>query len=72
MVLDIKRLRLHECKVLRYCNVTIFFSVRYLCYFVESNAKALLTISKDACALRGILVEPNGTYNKCNDWKGKC
>ena len=43
MVLDIKRLRLHECKTFKYCNITIFLSVRYLCYFVESNANALLS-----------------------------
>lgn len=34
-------------------SILKFSSVGYLFYFVESNANALLSETKDACALRG-------------------
>ena len=53
MVLE-TRLRLQGCRVsrdLQSCNLP--FKNKRLCYFRESNANALLSETKDACALRG-------------------
>ena len=52
MVLEIN-LTLQGCRYsrnLQSCNLPLKKS---LCYFAESNANALLSETKDACALRG-------------------